>query len=360
MFWGLPAIIFYPVLIPGFIGILIPFFAWSIARKKTKNVFLNNKHYNKRNIALSLFLFFSLIYLIIDAIYGRQKLLTNLFIASFSVDLVVESAEELTGKGRGIFDLLGTIMIFLPFALLDVCRKRKDWMSIFGLVFVVIFIFYEIGVSRGYFLIAIFSVLIAGRTRKRNIFLALSGGLIFFGLSSLIRGDSDNFSIIYPFYEALAWPYINLGIYLNQECGSSNLFEMLFQVIQKFIPAFVIDKNIFSFNIEMTKCIYPFMENSISSISIFTYMGELEYYRIGIVSGIIVSCLLLLITIPLNNILEKENLHTVKLFVGLLSIILLRSRILDVFSLLIALFFFLIFFRAHSLRVLSYFVPLKR
>jgi hypothetical protein len=360
LFWGLPAVIIYPVLVPGFIGVLIPFCAWPMMRKKGKQVILNNNYQEKRQILLSFFLFVSLVYLIIDAIYGRQKFAQNLFLVSFAVDSVVTNAEEMTGKGRGIFDLLGAIMIFLPFALLDVCRKRKDWLSIFGLMFVLVYIFYEAGISRGYVLVAIFSVLIGSATNKRNIYFSLIGALFFFGLASFWRGDADNFSIIDPFFDAIAWPYINLGIYLDKDCGSSNLFEMLLQIIQKFIPSFIIEKNVFSFNIEMTKCIYPSMEKGISSISIYTYMAELDYYGIGVVSGIIASCLLLLFSVPLNKILETENLRTLKLFVGLMLIILLRSRILDVFSILIALFIFLMFFKINSPKILRNFLPLKK
>jgi hypothetical protein len=360
LFWGLPAVIIYPVLVPGFIGILIPFYVWPMMRQKRKQVILNNNYQGKRRILLSFFLFISVSYLIIDAIYGRQKLSQNLFLTSFAVDSVVTNAEEMIGKGRGMFDLLGAIMIFLPFALLDVCKKRKDWLSIFGLILVVTYVFYETGVSRGYFLVAIFSLLIASGSNNRNIFFALLGAFIFFGLASFWRGDADNFSIIEPFFEAIAWPYINLGIYLEKGCGSSNIYEMLLQVIQKFAPSFIIEKNIFSFNIEITKCIYPSMEKSISSISIYTYMAELHYYGIGVVSGIIVSCLLLLFSIPLSNILETENLHTLKLFVGLMLIILLRSRILDIFSILIALFIFLMFFKGNSPTILRHFLPLKK
>jgi len=360
LFWGLPAVIIYPVLVPGFIGILIPFFAWPMMRKKGKQVILNNNYQEKRQILLSFFLFVSLVYLIIDAIYGRQKFAQNLFLVSLAVDSVVTNAEEMMGKGRGIFDLLGAIMIFLPFSLLDVCRKRKDWLSIFGLMFALVYILYEVGISRGYVLVAIFSVLIASTTNKRNIYFSLIGALFFFGLASFWRGDADNFSITDPLFEAIAWPYINLGIYLDKDCGSSNLFEMLLQIIQKFIPSFIIEKNVFSFNIEMTKCIYPSMEESISSISIYTYMAELDYYGIGVVSGIIVSCLLLLFSVPLNKILETENLRTLKLFVGLMLIMLLRSRILDVFSILIALFIFLMFFKINSPKILRNFLPLKK
>lgn len=359
LFWGLPAVIIYPILVPGFIGVLIPFCAWLVTRKKGKQVIPSSNYQRKRQIVLGFFLFVAVSYLIIDSIYGRQKFSQNLFLASLALDSVIANAEEMMGKGRGVFDLLGAILIFLPFALLDVCRKRKDWLSIFGLMFVVVFVLYETGISRGYFLVAIFSLLIASTTNIRNIFFALIGAFIFFGLASFWRGDADNFSIIEPFLEAIAWPYINLGIYLGKDCGSSNIFEMLLQVIQKFIPSFIIEKNVFSFNIEITKCIYPSMEKSISSISIYTYMAELDYYGIGVASGIIVSCLLLLFAIPLNNILETENLRTLKLFVGLMLIILLRSRILDVFSMLIALFIFLMFFKGSSPRILRHFLPLK-
>ena len=115
------------------------------------------------------------------------------------------------------------------------------------------------------------------------------------------------------------------------------------EFFKKFVPSFIYSKEIFSYNLEMTKIIYPHFGDYIESVSVFTYLGELIYYKPTILTSMIAGTLLGILSRFLERILRHDNLNSVRIFAGFMCIVLLRSRIQDVFSFLIFMALFLIF-----------------
>ncbi len=298
-------------------------------------------------------LVFALIYLLLDATLGRQKFAINLFLVGQATEQFIDRANETVGQGRSIVELIGALMLFLPFALIDAGRRSPpDRRFIFWIVGLLL-VFYEIGISRGFLLVSVIAVLLGGTMQIGRLLLATLASLALFVTASAVRGDFAEVVFSNPLFDAIAWPYINLALLIDADCGGGTTAQFATEFLKKFLPGFLVAKDVFSFNIEMTRCIYPFFGDSVESISIFTYLGELFYYRPPIMSALVAGGLLAALARVVDRELVRAQLLSVRLFSGLLCIVLLRSRILDVLSFLLFLFIFLycwrVFQRRHRL-----------
>jgi hypothetical protein len=286
-------------------------------------------------------------YFMLDALFGRQKFAQNLFFSSSAVSDFIDNTNAGVSQGRGIIDLLGAAAVFAPFALFDhartLVRPNRLWLYLLVLCFLV----YEIGISRGYLLMAVLSILLGVRISGRRLILAGVGALGLFLAASYVRGDFQNVAFSNPLFDALGWPYLNLSMLLEKNLDGGSWLDFLFEFFKKFLPSFLYPKEIFSFNVEMTKVIYPHFGDYIQSVSIFTYLGELLYYRPTVLTAFSAGAVLGGLARFLERLLQRNALNSTRIFAGLMCIVLLRSRIQDVFSFLIFLALFL--FAWHGL-----------
>jgi hypothetical protein len=293
---------------------------------------------------------FALAYLVLDATFGRQKFEINLFLFSEATGQFIDQANDTVGQGRGFIELVGALLLFLPFALIDAARQAPHGKRAPFWIVGLLLVFYEIGISRGFLLIAVIAVLLGSTIRLGRLLLATSASLAVFVAASVARGDFAQVSFANPLFDAVAWPYINLALLLNTDCGSGDSSLFALEFLKKFMPAVLVSKDVFSFNIEMTRCIYPFFGEEVGSISIFTYLGELFYYKPSLVTALSAGVLLAALARLVDRLLVRSHLLSVRLFAGLLCIVLLRSRVLDVLSFLIFLSIFLVGWRLFQRR----------
>lgn len=296
-------------------------------------------------ISLITVLLLTLAYLFFDALLGRQKFDMNMFLAPLATANFIDSANDSVSQGRGVIDLLGAMMVVLPFALLDTARLAPVAVRIAMWCTGIIYIFYDTGISRGYLLMAVLAIFLGRNFKVRNLLPSVSIALVAFFAASAVRGDFDELAFSNPLFDGIVWPYINLGLLLESNCGNADWGDYITEFTKKFLPAFLVPKEVFSFNIEMTRCIYPSYMDIVSSISIFTWLGEMYYYKPNVVTSIIAGLLLAFLCRLVDARVNQMQLHSLRVFSGLLCIVLLRSRVQDVLSFLLLLFIFLIFWQ---------------
>jgi hypothetical protein len=291
---------------------------------------------------------FAILYLAFDALFGREKFAYNLFLFSGATDAFIDNVNKTVSQGRGGVELLGALLIFLPFALLDTAgqarRSLKPMLWSIGLLL----IFYEVGISRGFVLMAVMAIVLGQTVSLLRLSMAVGFALLAFTIASESRGDFAEMSFSNPLFDGIVWPYINLSMLLETRCGNGTWYSFLLEFLKKFVPSSIVPKEIFSFNIEMTRCIYPFFGDAVGSISIFTYLGELFYYGPSVLTALIAGGLMALLAVVVDRQLLQYQLLSTRIFTGLLCIVLLRSRVLDVLSFLLFLWLFMLFWRALS------------
>ncbi len=276
-----------------------------------------------------------LLYLICDALWGRQKFAANLFFDELATDAFVDAANAMVSRGRGFVELFGAMLITAPFILIDFSKKIDRRTGFMVLLVALIFILYDIGIGRAYLLMAVISISFGATSNLRYRIWGVGVALFAFVAASLARGAIDQVAFLSPIQDGIVWPFRNLELLTYSYCGNASTIDFLLEFFKKFVPSFLIEKNIFSFNIEMTNCIYPSSVYNFESISIFTWLGEMVYYRPAFATALLSGGVLALLAVLLERQLVQMQLVTTRYFVGLLCIALLRSRILDVITLLI-------------------------
>lgn len=353
--WGLPASILFPnMLLSIFLSCL---FGYLFVRITLIRGVVRKKRRLSRNFPDLIFIF-ALLFLIVDMSIGRQAYLNNLFFTSDSIDSLVQATDDLRGRGRGFFELLATIFLICPFFLYDFGRKSSKYRKYLYIGLSLVLIMNEIQASRGYLLMAVLSLTLA--SNKFSIVRIMQATIIavfFFMLSSWFRGDFGIVNYSNPLFDGIAWPYINLGLYLGAECGNASYLEFLQQISQKILPSFIVAKDIISFNIEASECIYGLSLSELGSVSVFTYLAELHYYKPGYLVAATAGAFLSISTTYLDIYLSKYKLLSAQIFMGLFVILLLRSRILDIFSFFIALFLFIMVVKLLSTKFFGRIVP---
>lgn len=330
LFWGVPGVF---VLGPQALIIttlaVIPLIAVKPARFEQTGLLTPSR------AATLLFASGLLLYLICDALWGRQKFAANLFFDDLATDAFVEVANAMVSRGRGFIELLGAMLITAPFLIIDFSKKIDRRASFMVLLVALIFILYDIGIGRAYLLMAVISISFGVTSNLRYRIWGIGFALFAFVAASLARGAIDEFTFLRPIEDGIVWPFKNLELMTYSYCGYARTTDFLFEFFKKFAPSFLIEKNIFSFNIEMTNCIYPSSVYNFESISIFTWLGEMVYYKPPFATALLSGGVLAVLAALLEKQFVQMHLVTTRYFVGLLCITLLRSRILDVITLLI-------------------------
>jgi hypothetical protein len=198
----------------------------------------------------------------------------------------------------------------------------------------ILLLFYETTSGRSFFMMAVMAIFLGRTSDWRRITLA---GLIAIGaffVASSFRGDlaaTQN-----PLANGTVFPFINLALMLHANCGTAPWYAFIAEFLKKFVPGFLLPKTIFPFNLQMSLCIYPSADNTVSAISIFTWLGEIFYYTPSLLTAFLAGLILGLLGRLVDRRLVVNQLYSVRVFVGLMCILLPRSRTQDEFSLLIA------------------------
>ena len=246
--------------------------------------------------------------------------------------------------------------MLLPFCLIDVAERAPRYGRWALWCVAILLLFYEVTSSRAMVLLAVMSIVLARTSNWRRIGLAGALALGAFTVASALRGDYSNPGS--PLAAGMAGPYINLLLMMSSHCGSAPWYSFLFEFLKKFLPGFLIPKNVFSFNIEMSLCIYPTVDNNVVSVSIFTWLGEIFYYKPSILTALVGGALMGGMGWLVDRQLVKNGLFSSRMYAGFACIMMLRSRILDLMSFLIAQAIFLLVWPyfsdlARSLRFLA-------
>lgn len=283
----------------------------------------------------------AVLFTVYDAVFGKQMLQQNVFFNPHAVDVVIRDTDAGVGQGRSLVNLVGDLMVFMPFMLVDLARRSQTRLRLAMMAVAAMCIFYQSGASRGMLLMSAFAWF-AGSGRL-TLFRVIVGAAIALGLyeiASVLRGDTANTQYSTPMGDSIIWPFINLGMLNDAACGGSSVIGFIGQFLQKFLPGFLVHKSVFSFNVEMTLCLYPSDTDSFDAVSIYTWLGEMIYYRptlaVALVAGVIVALELRLVDAVLNAL----HLPATRIFVGLMCVYMLRSRIQDVYSYLLLLIIF--------------------
>lgn len=353
--WGIPAVILFP---KDLLAIFLCCFSGYVFMRvivMSRPVLRENKPFPNFP---DLIFFFAIVFLILDASVGRQAYLNNMFFASDSIDALVVSIDEQRGQGRGVFELLGSIFLFAPFFLFDFGQRSSMLRKFlfFGLAFLLVM--NELQASRGYLLMAVLSFSLAGKYISiRRLFYATCLAICFFIIGSWFRGDFDIVSYSNPLFDGIVWPYVNLGLLLEAECGDASYLDFLSQTFQKIIPSFIYTKDIISFNVVASECIYNRSLESLGSVSVFTYLAELNFYKPSILVAATAGSFLCFVSTTLDSYFSRNKLYSSQIFLGLLVILLLRSRILDIFSFFLAMILFVGFIKLLDRRFFGMLIP---
>lgn len=288
---------------------------------------------------------FSLVYLVLDAAFGRQLLQFNMFLHhGAAVEQEIDTFNAEVSKGGGVATLLGYIFALLPIALIDATRNSSRYGRRLLWAIALVMMFYESGSGRGFVLMAVAAVVLGRSSDWRRMTVGLSFGLALFMVASSFRGDTAN-TQINPLVDGIVAPFVNLALMLRAGCGTAPWYSFVLEFLKKFIPGFLIPKTIFSFNMEMSVCIYPNVDKTVvAGISIFTWLGEIFYYKPSLLTAMIAGCILGFLSRAVDRRLVKNGLYSARLLAGLLCFYMPRSRTQDMFTFLIAQFLFLTVF----------------
>ena len=205
--------------------------------------------------------------------------------------------------------------------------------------------------SRGAVIICVLTIFLGKSTNWRRAIIGGALALALFTAASRLRGDYGNTGN--PLWAAVAGPYINLALMRTSHCGSASWYGFVAEFFKKFIPAFLFPKSVYSFNVETSLCIYPTLDNTVASVSIFTWLGEIYYYTPSILTAISAGVLLGSAGRLVERQLVKNQLPVSRVAVGFACMTMLRSRTLDVLSYFIGQLLFLLFW-PHLRRLARY------
>ncbi len=291
---------------------------------------------------------FALIYLLCDAIFGLQFWRVNLFLfGAEGTGRLVEQTVLSMGKGGGVAYLLYGILFLLPFASFDAARNMPRAIRYVLWAIAALFVVYEMGSGRAFLFLSVLCIVLGQTSNWRRILVGAVLALAAFGAASAIRGDLAGPGTQTPLLQQLVAPFVNLALLTHSSCGSAPWYSFIAEFFKKLIPAFLFPKTVFSFNAEMSLCIYPSDPNLTNGVSVFTWLGEIFYYRPSLVTALIAGLILGALGRVVDRLLIRNGLQTARNMAGFLCFLLPRSRTQDLFSFLLAqLIFFLIFWPA--------------
>lgn len=339
VFWGFPAVfVVGPQAILYTIAAVLPVW-WICIRDSHPNV-----HSARRlsTATCAVLASFSLIYLIWDALFGRRLLHLNMFLfRDAATSQAIEGINEGMSKGGSVADLLGYIFFLLPFGLIDATRNTSRYGRWVLWTIALLSLFYGLAIGRGALLMAVMCIVMGRTSNWRRTFVAVALALAAFAAASTFRGDTA--SSANPLLSGIVTPFINLALMLNAHCGSASWYSFIAEFLKKFLPAFLIPKTIFSFNMEMSLCVYPSINNTVNAVSIFTWLGEIFYYKPSLLTAILAGSLMGIMAREVDRRLIENQMYSARLYAGLMCILAPRSRTQDMFTFLIAQLIFLSF-----------------
>lgn len=351
VFWGVPA-----ALVTGFSAVLYTFAASVPVWLFFRNAPLMNAADPARDrlgeTAVTILAGFALCYLVADALFGQKLLQYNLFlVGEKAVDRVVDQSNAGVSEGRGIVTLVGIILSLLPFCLIDVAGQasRLGRIALWGTA--LLMFFYGVTSSRGAVILCVLTVFLGRSSNWRRVLVGGTIAFLLFTLASRLRGDFGNTGN--PLWAAISGPYINLTLMQVSNCGTAHWYQFAGEFFKKFVPGFLFPKVVYSFNMQTSLCIYPTADSTVSAVSIFTWLGEIYYYTPSILTAISAGILLGSMGRLVDQQLTKNRLPVTRVAIGLASMIMLRSRTLDVLSYLIGQVIFLLFW-PHLRRLAEY------
>lgn len=261
-----------------------------------------------------------------------------------AVEAFIEDANESVGQGRGAWQLLVAMMAFLPFLALDLFKRRYRRLPLFAVLLIFVLIVYEAGISRGFLMLGIVGSIAAYSTRTGRLFAAALLAFIAFNVASYFRGDFAVTQFALPIFDGVIFPYYNLALAIDNSCPAYGSWEYIAEFFKKFLPGFVFDKEVLSFNIILTRCLYPSATDEVESISVFTYLAEVVFFQPSVLTCLLIGAVLGVLSLACERLIGKWQLRALRVFAGLLMVFALRSRSLDVASFLIFLLVLLISF----------------
>jgi hypothetical protein len=340
VFWGLPGVfVAGPSAIVYTVACVLP--VWWFCRHDTEPVVAPARRLSTATCAV--LTVFSLAYLAGDATIGRQLLQQNMFLFhSAGMAHEVDAINSNVSMGGGLADLLGYIFVLLPLGLIDATRNTSHQGRWILWAVALLLLFYDTGAGRGFVLMVVAAIVLGRTSDWRRMVIGIALALGVFSLASIFRGDTANTQS--PLLSGIVTPYINLGLMLNAHCGTAPWYSFLLEFMKKFMPAFLIPKKVFSFNMEMSLCLYPSADNTVESVSVFTWLGEIYYYTPPLLTSLLAGGLLGALAHAVDRKLVRNQMYSARLLGGLLCFYLPRSRTQDIFTFLIAQFIFLAIF----------------
>jgi hypothetical protein len=312
-------------------------FIYRFAFRPTKAAYRNFTNNSYLSIAK-----FSLLILTFDLLVNLD--LTNTLFFGQAVEKTIEVANENVGRGRGLSEILHAMVPFAIFASRDAIINSKEGPVIKNAVMVYLFfyIFLTAGSGRGFLAIALIALFFGNKLISyRQIGLMAFVGAVIFLVASGYRGDFETTQFNNPIIDGVFFPIYNLSLLSETKCADLNSFNYFLEFIKKFIPSLIIEKEVFSFNIEMTRCIYPMYADEVKSISVFTYAGEILVFRPPWLTAIIMSLITLGMCHIVERMIAKLNFNTMRMYCGFMIIYIERSRSLDLYSFFLLLILFL-------------------
>lgn len=342
LFWGLPAIFVAGPWAIVYTVAAVSLVVW-ICHKPLQQEMGPERRLS--NVAGATLAIFSLVYVVLDATFGRQLLQFNMFLHhGAAVEQEIDTFNAEVSKGGGVATLLGYIFTLLPIALVDAARNSSRYGRWLLWVIALAVMFYESGSGRGFVLMAVAALVLGRSSDWRRMTIGLGFGIILFMIASSFRGDTAN-TQINPLVDGVVAPFVNLALMLRAGCGTAPWYSFILEFLKKFLPGFLIPKTIFSFNMEMSLCIYPNIDNTVvAGISIFTWLGEIFYYTPSLLTALIAGCILGVLSRVVDGRMVRSGLYSVRLLAGLLCFYMPRSRTQDMFTFLIAQWIFLAIF----------------
>jgi len=338
LFWGIPAVLVAgPAVLLYTLAAVLP--VWLFRLRNEAALAPPEQRFSATTGAL--LAAFALIYLLWDAIFGQQFWRANMLLfGAEATSHLVEQTVESMGQGGGAAFLFYNILFLFPFAMIDVARQLSGFIRIALWTIAALFILYEMGSGRAFLLFSVLCIVLGQTSSWRRRGLAAALGLAAFIAASSLRGDlasSQN-----PLFQEFLAPFVNLALFTHSSCGSAPWYSFIGEFLKKFVPAFLFPKAVFSFNAEMSLCIYPSDPNLTNGVSVFTWMGEIFYYHPSLVTAVIAGLILGALGRAVDCLLIRSNLQTCRYMAGFLCFLLPRSRTQDIFTFFLAQLFFLI------------------
>tara|TARA_B100000900_G_scaffold301952_1_gene260499 strand:- start:10873 stop:11955 length:1083 start_codon:yes stop_codon:yes gene_type:complete len=281
------------------------------------------------------------IFIFLEAITGFDSFLS---LKESSVDDYLNTSEF--SSASNIFKLLSDavkmLLIVAIFSRVDISPKISSILYfITGVV--------TAGISRSQFVTSVLFSFLAWKKGKikigSSIFIFIILSLVFYAASAS-RGDINASPLDNVFFTAIAYPILNFK-YLYQTGVSENIILFIQQIAIKPIPGFAynlfgLEKEIFSYNVELTQIVSGSAISSNQPISVFTSSSIYFFFESKVGVMLVTGLLYGLFFIFLRTISQYK---VYSLYLIFLASLLHRSSILDVVSFFVISLYLIVFLK---------------